>query len=339
MTPANPVSPAYPQAVAVVGSASHCGAQLLLHLESALPDCWFVTFDTQPLRWPISHVSAYRLERNDRKREVFSIDDIPDFMWDRAFDTAMEGRRITMADIDDFLQLESVEALIHVGSHYDGPDPQRFLNDTGRWVQAARLAGVRQFVYLSDYRVYGIRRGNPIPLTEYFASSPLPSHQILLDAEPDPESSGDLDVAVLRTAMAVGPSGSNPAAAELFQRRLPSDKNHNPQLQFLHEYDLARAAEAAVTQRLAGIYNLAGDGSISLRDALTLYQPNRRRTRHGDDSHHHDNLKPRQKAEGVTKYPMILSNTKFKQAGRFRFKYSSGQAFRAYCHSVLLEPN
>ena len=48
--------------------------------------------------------------------------------------------------------------------HYDGADPEAFIERTSRWVDAARIAGVRQFVYLSDIRAYGIGRRNPYQL-------------------------------------------------------------------------------------------------------------------------------------------------------------------------------
>ena len=341
MTMANPTAPARPQAIAVVGAASHFAARLLHHLEWAFPNCRLVTFAERPLRWPVEQVTSYRLRRN-RVPGTLSISDIPEVLQHRAWDVAAESRRITISDIDDFLQVEAVDSLIHLGSHYDGPDPEQFLIDTRRWTQAARNAGVRQFVYLSDYRVYGVRPGNPIPLTELTATNPLPAHQILRDAEPDIDAPGDLAVALLRTAMTVGPNGCNPAAHEFLQPRLFRDKNRSSlPLQFLHEYDLARALETVVTQQLAGLYNLAGNGSVSLRDVITLGQPRQRRSKRRDKplAQQPENPNSRRPAGGAAKCPMILSATKFKQAGRFAFRYSSGQAIRAYCHSVLLEPD
>lgn len=337
MTTANPTAPACPQVVAVVGAAAPVASLLLAHLAAALPDCWFVTFAEQPLRWPVPRVSSYRIDRS-RSRETFSIADIPDMLQHRAWDLVAESRRITMADIADFLDREAVDSLIHLGSHYAGPNPEQFLNDTHRWLQAARISGVRRFVYLSDSRVYGVRPDCPVPITERTAANPLPSHQIMRDAEPDTESHGSLSIAVLRSAMVVGPNGSNPAAHDFFQTHLSSARLPNLPLQFLHEHDLARAAETAVTQNIAGLYNLAGDGSVSLREVMTLCASRHRRA--GLRARFRRPALPQAKpaARNAVKYPTILTNTKFKQDGRFRFKYSSYRAVRAYCHSVLLEP-
>ena len=41
---------------------------------------------------------------------------------------------------------------------------------------------------------------------------------------------------------------------------------------------------------------------------------------------------------GTGKHPLIVSDTKFRQAAGFQARYSSEQAARAYCHSYLSEP-
>ena len=272
MTTPYPVPPS-PPAIAVVGAASHCGARLMRHLESLLPHCRFVTFDTRPLRWPVSQVSAYRLHANSLPGTL-SVSDIPEILQHRAWDIVTQSRRITLADADASLHIEAVDSLIHLGSHYDGPDMAQFLSDTRYWLEAAGTAGVRGFVYLSDYRVYGMRPGQPVPITELRATGPLPCHQILRDAEPAPSpaptATPAVPVAVLRTAMTVGPNGTNPAAQEFFPLRSPPGKYGNLQLQFLHEYDLARAVAEVIARRLDGTYNLAGDGSISLAEVTEL---------------------------------------------------------------------
>lgn len=339
MTTPYPVPPS-PPAIAVVGAASHCGARLMRHLESLLPHCRFVTFDTRPLRWPVSQVSAYRLHANSLPGTL-SVSDIPEILQHRAWDIVTQSRRITLADADASLHIEAVDSLIHLGSHYDGPDMAQFLSDTRYWLEAAGTAGVRGFVYLSDYRVYGMRPGQPVPITELRATAPLPCHQILRDAEPAPAPTATpaVPVAVLRTAMTVGPNGTNPAAQEFFPLRSPPGKYGNLQLQFLHEYDLARAVAEAIARRLDGIYNLAGDGSISLAEVTELCHPHPGRSKVRRDPQQPDARSRRRKDGNAARHPMILSATKFKQQARFRFQYSSRRAVRAYTHSVLLEPD
>ena len=337
MTIPNRTPQDFPKVVAVVGSSSTFGALLLAYLESEWPNCQFVTIDTQPLRWPVKRVSAYRMDRRDGG-EILHIDDIPEVMQARAWDMIMDTRRPTMADVSDVLNLEDVDSLVHVGSHYDGSDQEQFLNNSTYWTRMCRMSGVRQLVYLSDIRVYGINRSNSIPLTERSSPSPARRHQLLLEAEPDPEqlenptlAPDEMSIAVLRAAMTVGPSGSSPVADELlFHSITASKRKRDTPLQFLHQQDLVRATQHAISQRLNGVYNVSSNGIVASGDVIDLCRapgssglPNPRRT-HGIN---------RGRLAGQ---PIIVTSTKFRQAAGVPFTYTSGQAIRAYCHSYLL---
>ena len=331
--------------IGVVGAASSFGAQLLLHLERERPDCWLVAIAERPLRWPVERISTYRLAQN-RVGGILTMSDIPDFMQQKAWDMFLEGHELTAADMPDVLQLEGVDSLIHVGSYYDGPNPEQFCADANLWLRAARIAGVRQFVYLSDVRVYGVNADTPIPITEQTATNPSRQHSYLAEAEPilparaDDEASvptpGDDDgmkVAVLRTAMSVSTNHASPAADELLLPAVTANRKRSFPLQFLHQHDLARAIEQAIKHRLDGVFNVAGDGVVDSVDILEwcrnaglprLAGANRLRNSSGKQ---------------LSKHPLIVSSAKFKQSAGFRFKYSSARAIRAYCHSVLLEPS
>ena len=337
MTTFTQTSQPSPRVVAVVGSSSKFGALLLAHLESEWPDCHFVTIDTQPLRWPVKRVSAYRMDRRDGG-EILHIDDIPEVMHARAWDMILDTRRPTMADVSDVLDLESVDTLVHVGSHYDGSDEEQFLNNATYWTRMCRVADVRQLVYLSDIRVYGINRSNAIPLTERSSPNPTQRHRLLLEAEPGPDQFQDptltpdgMSIAVLRAAMTVGPSGSSPVADELLLPSISASKRKgNIPLQFLHQQDLVRATQHAISRRLNGVYNVASNGIVAPGDVIELCRtpgspglPNPRRTRGISRS-------------GLAGHPLIVTSTKFRQATGTQFKYTSKQAIRAYCHSYLL---
>ena len=317
----NPAAPEPAAVIALVGTSSYVGSAILLRLEAeALQDAGegrrLVSLDNNPLRWPVSRLSAHRMG------------------------PTYGGEDITLEAIPNLLRLEAVDTVIYVGSNYDGADAAERLAETTRWVEASRAAGVRQFVCLSDYRVYGIKPGHPIPITERAEPDHSGVHRHIAAAEPDCGEPGEtpppdgMRIAVLRAAMTLGPGGASPAAAEFLAHRIRADGKHNPPLQFLHEYDLAGAVSATINRRLAGRYNLAGDGTIFLRDAALaghemLSRPDNRtggrRRRAG-------------KSDDPTRFPVIISATKFKQAAGFKYKYSSQRALLAYCSSVLLEP-
>ena len=326
-----------PQVIAVVGSASTYGALMLSRLEASLPHCQLVAIDSYPLRWPVKQMSAYRMEPN-QTGAILTIDDIPEVMQSKAWDMVLDNRRLTMADVPDVLDLESVDTVINVGSCYDRDNSEAFIEDTPHWIQACRLSGVRQMVYLSDVRVYGIRPENPVPLTEQSNAAPAPHHRHLLESESalhealNSGNLGGLTITVLRTAMTVGPDGSTPAVNDLISERSLRNVNRNFPLQFLHQHDLERAVEQAITGRVAGVYNLASTGVIPSKAAAELCQGQR------ISKGRQRSFPGRGGGFDLGKGPLILSSTKFKQASKFDFKYSSEQAFRSYCHSYLHEP-
>lgn len=320
--------------IGLVGAASGFGAQMLLYLERERPDCWLVAIAERPLRWPVERISTYRLAQN-RVGGILTMSDIPDFMQQKAWDMFLEGHELTIADIPDVLQLEGVDSLIHVGSYYDGPNPEQFCADAQLWLRAARIAGVRQFIYLSDVRVYGANADNPIPVTERTSANPSRQHRYLADAEPALPNAADdeeMKVAVLRTAMSISANHASPAADELLLPAVTANRKRSFPLQFLHQHDLARAIERVITQRLDGVFNVAGDGVVDSLDILEWCRvPGL--PRHAGSGRSFNSM-----GRQLSKHPLIVSSAKFKQSAGFRFKYSSARAIRAYCHSVLLEP-
>ena len=310
-----------PAVIAVAGSSSFSGVNVLLHLESQSPECRLVALDARPLLWPIANGSAHRLSR------------------------AATRQTVPMDDLPNLLALETVDTVVHVGSHYDGPDLDEFLAETQMWIKACEQVGVRRFVYLSDYRVYGVRPGKPLPISESAEPHPILEHVRVRDAEPKARipanlvrPPGYMNITVLRTAMTVGPNGSTPAFEEFLGLAMRSKKISRIPLQFLHEHDLARAVVVAMTRQVPGVFNLAGDGSVSLEDIATMCGGTRGAM--GVRVHQQaSKAKPlKGDAGNPAKCPMIISTTKFKQAGDFHYRYTSEQAMRAYCHSVLYEP-
>lgn len=343
---ANPGTPReFSHVIGVVGAASSFGAQMLLYLEKERPDCWLVAIAERPLRWPVERISTYRLAQN-RVGGILTMSDIPDFMQQKAWDMFLEGHELTIADIPDVLQLEAVDSLIHVGSYYDGPNPEQFCADAQLWVRAARIAGVRQFIYLSDVRVYGANADNPVPITEKTNPNPSRQHRYLAEAEPiltaESESGAvadgthdtgeEMNVVVLRTAMSVNTNHASPATEELLLPAVTSNRKRSFPLQFLHQHDLARAIEQAIQHRLHGVFNVAGDGVVDSLDILEWCRvPGL--PRHAGAVRSFNSV-----GRQMSKHPLIVSSAKFKQSAGFQFKYSSSRAVRAYCHSVLLEP-
>ena len=86
------------------------------------------------------------------------------------------------------------------------------------------------------------------------------SEQILLEFQ---EQHPDIAVTILRSCVVLGPSANNYVANAFFRPWLLGIWNHNPPMQFVYEDDLARVLTTVVQSRIAGVFNVAGDGSCS----------------------------------------------------------------------------
>ena len=185
------------------------------------------------------------------------------------------------------------------------------------------MAGIRQFVYLSDVRVYGNHRENPIPITERTQPSPAAEHRFLLEAESEIRQNAgattlghDLTIAALRPTMTAGPSGSSPITDDLLWPMIASNRKRSIPIQMLHEQDFARAIQLTMERRLEGAYNLTSKGVIGSEQALEMCRsvmvakPVGAKRRRGS------------RGSGFGRHPLIVSDTKFRHAAGFTAKYS-----------------
>jgi len=140
---------------------------------------------------------------------------------------------------------------------------------TARLLAAARAAGVRSIVYPSSTTVYGAWPGTglhtedeePRPLPGFtYSEHKVEAERILLDGGADPT------VVVLRGCVVVGPGADNFILSSLRLPILPYPAGADPEMQFLHVDDYTEAVSLALRAQQPGIYNIAGEGTIRLRD-------------------------------------------------------------------------
>ncbi len=140
-----------------------------------------------------------------------------------------------------------------------------------------KASGVRRLVVKSTTSVYGASPRDPAQFTEDAAAKVLPRAGWGKDSvEVEGYVRGfsrrrpDVDVAVLRLANAVGP-GMRTALTDYFELpAAPTVLGFDPRLQFVHEEDLIEAMRLATVGSVTGIVNVAGDGIITLHQALGL---------------------------------------------------------------------
>lgn len=138
-------------------------------------------------------------------------------------------------------------------------------------IRACLAAGVRQLVCLSSGAAYGYHPDNPVPLRE---SDPLrgnPSfayawHKRLVEEELARVRVAHPELAqlVFRPGTILGESVASPISA-LFERRvIVGVAGSDSPFVFVWDEDVARCIEMGVRGRRSGIYNLAGDGVVTL---------------------------------------------------------------------------
>jgi UDP-glucose 4-epimerase len=140
-------------------------------------------------------------------------------------------------------------------------------------------AQVRQLVVKSSTMVYGASPRDPAMFTE--------------DMEPRRSARGgyekdvneieayvrgyarrrpDVTVTTLRCANVIGPRVVSPVTAYFRLPVVPTVLGFDPRLQFLHETDLHRVLRHAVRHPVAGTFNVAGAGVLTLSQALRRMQ-------------------------------------------------------------------
>ena len=148
----------------------------------------------------------------------------------------------------------------------------------------------RRLVYTSSVAAYGYHSDNPVPLTEqtpvrgsaehYYSEQKAACEAVLAETT----DGTSLEVFVLRPCIVAGPKAtaladampwnSLPAALRSATKAVsvlkPPFPDPGTPMQLIHHDDVAAAiALTASTSAPAGIYNIAGDGEVSLSDIAT----------------------------------------------------------------------
>ncbi len=219
----------------------------------------------------------------------------------RLFDPSSRGRVKTVYQQGDILDQEAVEALvaqadvvIHLPFIIMGSraESTRINLQGTRNVFEAAVAGsaasrTRRLVYTSSVAAYGYHCDNPVPLTEdvpargsperYYSAQKAACEALLTDVSRD----SPLEVFVLRPCIVAGhtvtaladvmPWNRLPGPVRALSRAVPMLKPVAPDpgfpLQLVHNDDVAAAIVLVATAPARpGVYNIAGDGVVTVAD-------------------------------------------------------------------------
>jgi nucleoside-diphosphate-sugar epimerase len=174
----------------------------------------------------------------------------------------------------DVVVLASTSGPDRDGSSVGGVD----LDTATALLDAVAELDVRSVVVLSSAMVYGAWRDNPIPITETAVLRPNPGCRYAADkAELERVALEWADrtgtpVAVLRPALTVSADTAGVEWMESSLWHAPTARHGeaDPPGQFLLTDDLARAVEHARRHRLAGTFNVAPDGWLTVDRQVEL---------------------------------------------------------------------
>ena len=80
----------------------------------------------------------------------------------------------------------------------------------------------------------------------------------------------DIAVTVLRLASVIGPDVETPLAHYLAMPLVPTSLGYDPRLQLLHESDAVEVMRLATISSRPGVFNVAGDGVLTLAQAIRI---------------------------------------------------------------------
>ncbi len=148
------------------------------------------------------------------------------------------------------------------------------INGTKNVLDACAKGGVQHLLYTSSTTAYGFHPDNPVPLTE---DSPLRGNDDFTYARNKKEIEAlladfmdrhpEIVTTILRPCVVIGPQIDNPISRCL-QKRLVILPRKTAPFQFVHEDDLADVIKLCLTRRIGGVYNVAGESTISFPDMV-----------------------------------------------------------------------
>ncbi len=182
---------------------------------------------------------------------------------------------------------EDVDTVVHMSviatpGSAGGRNTMKELNVIGTMqllAAAQKAPGLRHLVVKSTSTVYGASSRDPAMFTEEMEPRRTPTSGYAKDvAEIEGYVRGfarrrpDVRVTVLRCANVIGPHVASPISSYFRLPVIPTVLGFDPRMQFLHEDDLIAVLEHAVTEDVAGTFNVAGEGILMLSQALRRLQ-------------------------------------------------------------------
>lgn len=186
------------------------------------------------------------------------------------------------SSVSSVISAERPEVVVHLASIVTpGPDSTRELEyavdvtGTRHVLDACVAAGVRRIVVSSSGAAYGYHPDNPAWITE---DQPVRgneefaySHHKRLVEEMLP-SYPSLEQVVLRIGTILGRSVDNQITALFERKRLLKIRGAESPFVFIWDEDVVAIIQQAVTGSVTGVFNVAGDGALTITEIAALLE-------------------------------------------------------------------
>ncbi len=218
-----------------------------------------------------------RMENNEKCERIIGISRrkfVHDF-------EKLEYHRMDVRDekLKNLFERNDVDTIIHLAFvlnpiHDEDEMHEINVGGTKNVLRIAKEIGAKKIIITSSTMVYGAWPDNPEYLTE---DSPMRGHPTYyynrdkveiekLCRKFSMEYEGVLTI--LRPCLVLGPSVDHFYSRLLNWPFLPLVDGKNPDMQFIHEDDLARAYEIFTMNDLPGVFNIVGRGTMKWREVI-----------------------------------------------------------------------
>ena len=191
-------------------------------------------------------------------------------------------RDVRDPELSRLFQKEGVKRVIHLAFVLNPTHDREEMHEvniegTRNVLLAARQCQAEQVIATSSTSAYGALPDNPPRLKEEMPLRSAPTFQYAKDkqemdlllqefAQRHPE----IAVTIFRPCIVMGPNLDNFISRGMIQPVNMVIDGNNPEMQFVHEDDVARAVGLALEQKARGIFNLVGEGTITLEQAWQI---------------------------------------------------------------------
>jgi UDP-glucose 4-epimerase len=284
-------------------------------------------------------------EREDTERIVILDLRPPTVPWPKTTYVEMDIRDQRVRPL---LEAETPDALVHLAFvlnplHDEEKMYDIDVNGTQNVLHAASGAGIEHLLVVSSTSAYGAWPDNPVPLREDHPVRGMPYYEYARDkTEVDrmcqlwAAQHPDRAMTIVRPCIVFGPNVDNYIIHFWEQAPfIPLPDGVDLELQYVHEDDVVDAVSRLLLGRTAGIFNLTGDGTVSLSEGAELAGLKTRRVPFGAYRRLVSALwrlkLPRAEAPpgqiDFTRFPWIASNEKIKATLGWQPRFTSRQAF------------